>query len=180
MADITSFKTQMISGGARSNQFRVQVTFPTIAANASLAGTKLQFLAKSASLPSSNITDVVANYRGRPVHFAGEREFEPWSIEIYNDNDFVVRNAFESWVDQIQNAESSNGVLTPLLYQTDMQVFQLDRNDNVVKEYSFKDAWPMNIGAIQLSWDANNEIETFPVTFQYNYWTSPTSQGVAG
>jgi hypothetical protein len=61
-----------------------------------------------------------------------------------------------------------------------MQVFQLDRNDNVVKEYSFKDAWPMNIGAIQLSWDANNEIETFPVTFQYNYWTSPTSQGIAG
>lgn len=180
MADINAFKTQLLTGGARSNQFRVQITFPAIVNNAALAGTKLQFLAKSSSLPASNLADVTAMYRGRPVHFAGEREFEPWSIEVYNDNDFVVRNAFEAWVDTIQNAESSNGVMIPANYQTQMQVFQLDRNDVVVKEYTFIDAWPLNVGAIQLSWDANNEIETFPVTFQYNFWTSASSQGSSG
>lgn len=166
----------MINGGARSNQFRVQVTFPPIVPNASLIGQKLQFLAKSSSLPSSNLADIPVMYRGRPVHFAGEREFEPWSIEVYNDNDFGVRNAFETWIDLIQNARASTGLIQPALYQAVLNVYQLDRNDNVIKQYDFDSAWPMNVGQIALDWDANNQIETFPVTFQYNFWTSPTSQ----
>lgn len=177
MAQIAQFKAQMINGGARANQFMVQITFPTIVPNASLAGQKLQFVAKSASLPAQTITDIGVSFRGRPVHFAGEKEFQPWTIEVYNDNDFVVRNAFESWSDTIQNAESTNGTQNPLLYQVDMQVLQMDRNDQVVKEYTFKDAWPMDVGQIALDWDANNQIEIFPVTFQYNYWTSSSSQG---
>jgi hypothetical protein len=178
MTDISAFKAQMISGGARANQFQCMITLPSIIPNGSIAGQKLQFLAKSASLPASNVSDIPVSYRGRPVHFAGEREFEPWTIEIYNDNDFIVRNALEAWVDTIQNAESTNGAINPGMYQVDMSVLQLDRNDNVVKEYVFFDAWPLNIGQIQLDWETNNQIETFPVTFQYNFWRSPTSEGM--
>lgn len=178
MASITDFKAQMISGGARPNQFRVQITFPSIVPNGSIAGTKLQFLAKSSTLPSSSLADVGVMYRGRPIHFAGEREFQPWNISVYNDNDFLVRNAFEAWVDTIQKSTSTNGTVSPLLYQIDMQVQQLDRNDRIVKEYTFYDAWPVDVGQIQLDWDANNQIETFPVTFQYNSWVSASSLGV--
>lgn len=179
ISDISAFKAQMIQGGARANQFRVLITLPSIIPNASVAGQKLEFLAKSSTLPDSTVADVNIMYRGRPVHFSGEREFSPWRIDVYNDNDFIVRNALESWVDTMQNAESTNGATSPSSYQVDMQVQQLDRNDNVVKEYTFRDAWPLNVGEIQLDWGANNEIEVFPVTFQYNYWTSPTSSGVA-
>jgi hypothetical protein len=56
-----------------------------------------------------------------------------------------------------------------------MEVIQLDRNENAIKTYKFEDAWPMNIGSIQLDWDDAGQIERFPVTFQYNYWTSITS-----
>lgn len=178
MADISAFKAQMIQGGARSNQFRVEITFPAIVPNGALAGQKLQFLAKAAQLPQSSVADVNVMYRGRPVHFAGEREFQPWSIEVYNDNDFVVRNAFEAWIDTIQDAESTNGLQAPNLYQVDMSVIQTDRNDREVKRYTFKDAWPTEVGQIALDWDSNNQIEVFPVTFQYNYWVSATSQGV--
>lgn len=178
MADISAFKAQMIQGGARSNQFRVEINFPSIVPNGSLAGQKLQFLAKSTQLPQSSVSDVAVMYRGRPVHFAGEREFQPWNIEVYNDNDFVIRNAFEAWIDSIQNAENTNGIQQPSLYQIDMSVIQTDRNDREVKRYKFVDAWPMEVGAIALDWENNNQIEVFPVTFQYNYWTSPTSQGV--
>ncbi len=180
MSQISQFKAQMINGGARPNQFMVQIQFPTIVpmgTSGGQAGQKLQFLAKSASLPSSTVADVAVSFRGRPVHFAGERDFQPWSIEVYNDNDFIVRNAFESWVDTIQNSESTNGTQNPNLYQVDMQVLQMDRNDRVVKEYTFKDAWPQEVGMIGLDWEANNQIEIFPVTFQYNYWTSSSSQG---
>jgi T4-like virus tail tube protein gp19 len=180
MADISAFKAQMIQGGARANQFRVEITFPAIIPNGALAGQKLQFLAKSSQLPASAVSDVSVMYRGRPVHFAGEREFAPWSIEVYNDNDFLVRNAFEAWIDTIQNSENTNGLQSPALYQVDMAVIQTDRNDLEVKRYTFKDAWPTEVGAISLDWESNNQIETFPVTFQYNFWTSPTSQGALG
>ncbi len=178
MADISAFKAQMVQGGARPNQFRVLITIPSIIPNASIAGQKIEFLAKSSVLPESTVSDLGIMYRGRPVHIAGEREFSPWRVDIYNDNDFIVRNAMEAWVDTIANAESTNGAVNPNMYQIDMQVQQLDRNDNVVKEYTFRDAWPLTVGEISLDWDANNQIEIFPVTFQYNYWTSPTSQGV--
>ena len=170
MADITQFKAQMLTGGARPNQFKCIIAFPGIVSGGGIAGPKMEFLARSASLPESILADVAVPYRGRVVHFAGEREFQPWNIEVYTDNDFVVRSAMEDWVNKIQNAATTNGILEPLAYQTDIQVYQLDRNDVIVKEYNFKDAYPLTVGAIQLSWDAANQIETYPVTFQYNYW----------
>lgn len=168
MATISAFKAQMALGGARPNQFRVELTFPAFVGAA--AGNAAQFLCKAAQLPASVIEDIVAPYRGRPVHFAGERTFQPWTVSIYNDNDFLVRNAMEAWSDGIANLDATNGLLNPTDYQVQMSVYQLDRNDNVVKTYTFYDAYPTNVGAIGLSYDANNQIEEFEVEFTYNYF----------
>lgn len=177
MADIADFKARMRFGGARANQFSCILTVPPGVPGGG-AVEQVQFLAKGASLPASNVSDVPVSYRGRIVHFAGEREFEPWTVEVYNDNDFSVRNMLEAWVDSVQNAETTHGSLNPGSYQTQMQVNQLDRNDVIVKTYNFQDAYPVSVGAIALDWDTNNAIEVYSVTFQYNYWTSPTSEGV--
>lgn len=172
MSNISEFKAQMTSGGARPNQFRVFITFPAGVNNASLVGQKLQFLCKTASLPASKVGDTEIKYRGRQVHFAGERDFQPWEVTVYCDNDFVVREAFENWAFAIQSTDSTSGTQSPSAYQVDMTVQQLDRMDRVVKEYTFHDAWPSEIGNIALDWDQNNSIETFNVTFTYNFWTS--------
>lgn len=171
MAGIADFKANMKFGGARNNQFRVIATLPQgLVGSAQVAGQRVQFMAKAASIPASSIADVEVMYRGRPVHFAGERTFQPWNITIYNDNDFVVRNAFEEWVNGIGDAASTTGVLTPAEYQTDLEVQQLSRNDEVLKSYRFFDAYPVEVGDIQLSWDQNNSIQEFNVTFVYNFW----------
>jgi hypothetical protein len=178
MARISDFKSQMSQGGLRLNQFRCEITFPQIVQLGAQAGQKLQFLAKGAQAPASNMADVVVNYRGRPVHFAGEREFEPWTIDVYTDTDMVVRNAFESWINVMQNTDSTAGIQQPGLYQIPMSVIMTDRNDRSVKKYTFQDAFPVSVGALQLDWDANNQIAIFPVTFQYNYWTADGVQGI--
>ena len=171
MADISSFKAQMKTGGARSNAFKCIITPPQgIVSGAALAGQKIEFMAKSASLPSADIADIEVMYRGRPVHFAGERTFQPWTISVYNDNDFIVRDAFENWVNAISRADSTNGTLLPSAYQVDLEVYQLDRNDRQLKKYIFRDAYPTNVDAISLSWDENNRIQEYNVTFQYNFW----------
>ena len=51
-----------------------------------------------------------------------------------------------------------------------MSVYQLDRNDRVIKEYRFFDAYPVSIGAIGLDYEDNARIEQFDVTFVYNYF----------
>jgi hypothetical protein len=49
-----------------------------------------------------------------------------------------------------------------------------------LKVYKFSDAYPTNIGQIQLDYDAANQIETFDVEFTYNYFTSNTGTDTDG
>ena len=98
-------------------------------------------------------------------------------MSIYNDTNFNIRNALEKWSDGIQNVDATTGVTNPLDYQVDLQVQQLDRNGSVIKTYTFIDAFPTEVGDIALGYDQGTAIETFNVTFLYNFWTSDTSTG---
>jgi hypothetical protein len=180
MANISDFKAQLTGGGARANQFYVQLTFPAFVTLGIVAGQQSQFLCKSAQLPASTIENFGVQYRGRAVNFAGERSFAPWSVQIYNDTNFNIRNALEQWSNGIQNLIGTTGLTNPNAYQVDLSVNQLDRNGAVIKSYTFHDAYPTEVGTIELDFDTVNAIETFPLTFQYNYWTSNTSTGANG
>ena len=175
MANISDFKAQMVGGGARPNQFRVDLTFPSFVAAGGITGLRAQFLCKAAQLPQSTIDNTQVFYRGRQVNFAGERTFAPWTITVYNDTTFGVRNALEKWSDGIMNNSQTNGRTNPGDYQVDLLVTQLDRNGAAIKSYTFRDAYPTVIAPIQLDYDANNVIEMFDVEWTYNYWTSNTS-----
>lgn len=171
MANISAFKAQMQSGGARPNQFRVELTFPQfVGTTGMIAGQSAEFLCKATTLPASTIEDTQGWYRGRPVHFAGERSFTPWTVTVYNDANFLIRNMFERWHHGVLNYATTNGILRPTDYQVDMSVYQLDRNDVDLKKYNFYDAYPINIGAIALDFEQNNQLETFDVEFVYNYF----------
>lgn len=180
MANISDFKAQLTGGGARANQFRVQITFPSFVNLGIVAGLQTQFLCKSAQLPASTVENFGVQYRGRAVNFAGERSFAPWTIQVYNDTNFNIRNAMEQWSNGIQNLAATTGLTNPRDYQVDLAVHQLDRNGATVKTYNFIDAYPTEVGSIELDYDTVNSIETFPITFQYNYWTSNTSTGGGG
>lgn len=174
MANIADFKAQMIGGGARPNQFRVELTFPSYVTLGVVAGQRAQFLCKAAQLPASTIETLPVLYRGRPVNFAGERTFQPWTVTIYNDTTFGIRNALEQWQSGIQNYNTTNGRVNPTEYQVDLSVHQLDRNGATIKSYKFVDAFPTTISAIGLDYEQQNAIEQFDVEFQYNFFTSAT------
>jgi hypothetical protein len=171
MANISNFKAQMQGGGARPNQFVVELTFPafvgTIGNNAAQAAS---FLCRASSLPASQQEDIQLSYRGRPVHFAGERSFAPWSISVYNETNFLIRNMFEIWQNGMLEYATTNGIMRPMDYQVDMAVYQLDRNDRVIKGYTFYDAYPTNVSSIALDFEQNNTVEQFDVDFVYNYF----------
>lgn len=170
MARISDFKAALTGGGFRPNQFRVELSFPSWVGLGLVAGQQAQFLVKAASLPSSNIENIQLGYRGRPVNEAGERTFEPWAVSIYSDTTFNIRSALERWSDGIQQYQTTEGRTSPGDYQVDMTVHALDRSGAILKTYRFYDAYPTNIGPMQLDFDNNNQIGLFDTTFVYNYF----------
>ena len=112
------------------------------------------------------------------MKIAGDRRFEEWTVTIINDVEFKLRNEFEKWMNAISNHADIGGTQNPELYFTDLTVKQFDRDESVKKTYHFKDAWPTNVSAIDLSYGDVDTIERFTVTWAYQYWTSNTTDGV--
>lgn len=175
MATIADFQAALIGGGARANQFRVQLTFPGFVTAGSIAGPKAQFLCHGAGLPESVIGVAPAQFRGRDIKLSGERTFGNWDITCYNDTDFSIRNAFEQWVDGMGNSTKVGGLVSPASYLADMSVAQLDRNGLIIKNYSFVGCFPISVSGIQLAFGSNDQIEDFTISFALQYWTSDTT-----
>lgn len=167
--DISKFKGLLGAGGARPNQFRILLSFPSYVA---VPNPEYSLLVTGAAVPASNVNPTLVQYRGREVKLAGERIFDPWTITIVNDTEFSLRRPFEEWMNGMNNLVDNTGVLTPRDYQIDLEVEHLDRNDEVLQTYKLHSAFPINMSEIALQYGQNDVIEEFTVTFQYQHYTT--------
>ena len=192
---ITDFKTKLAGGGARPNLFEVEIpSFPSSITSAwdgktaDREGDMFRFMCKGAQLPASNIAEIPIPFRGRILKVAGDRTFDTWTVTIINDESFILRNAFESWMNVISRTDTNTGVTNPNSYMTNAQVHQLGRGYSSgafatsgslskggtavtpLKSYTFFGIFPTEISAIELSYDNSDVIEEFTVTFQVQYW----------
>ena len=174
MANINDFKAKLAGGGARANQFKVTMPFPGYA---QVGGEieDLAFLCTTAQIPAMNVGLVNVPFRGRQIKIAGDRTFADWSITVLNDTNFKLRNAFERWQNGINNMTDNEGLSNPVDYQVDAFVDQLDRNGNTLKSYTLRGAFPVEVSDIALNYATNDEVETFGVTFQYQYFETNTT-----
>ena len=176
--NVERFKSALTNGGARPNQFAVQLSFPTFVANQSLAVARAPFLVSVAELPGQTVNPAIVQYRGREVKFVGDRVYAPWTITVLNDAEMSIRTAMEQWMNGMEDYAAKTGRLQPSEYQRDMQVFQLDRNGNALKSYNIVNAFPVDLSPVALDFGANDQISSFTVTFQYQHFT--TSNNPAG
>lgn len=177
MAGVSQFRANFKGLGARPNRFRINMTFPQFVPNGNVAGRTLQVLGKGTSLPESTIGMAVVQYHGRMLNLPGDRTFQPWTVSIYNDEDFLLRNAFETWSNLINSHRGNLASASLPLLMTNPTVDQLGKDDTVLKTYKFYNLWPTEISPIQLDYGMNDEVEMFDVTFQYDEWTSDTTPG---
>jgi len=165
--NVERFKSELTNGGARPNQFAVQLTFPNYVTGRAAAVTKSPFLISVAELPGQTIGVAPVYYRGRLIKMAGDREFAPFQCTILNDSGFTIRSALEQWMNGMENLGNKTGALQPAQYQTDMFISQLDRNGSVLKQYKLIGAFPVELGAVGLDFGSNDQLSTFSVSFQY-------------
>lgn len=184
MAGIQSFKSRVAGDFSRPNLFKCVVDFPTGTVGKDEASKLGEFTVRAANLPATQLGIVEVPYRGRVLKIAGDRTFEPWTITIMNDKNFVLRNAFESWAQGVQEyTQNVTTVGTDVnSYFKDMRVIQYDRfgdlkdsadaeaEPNVLAEYRFYDTFPTNVAAIDLDYGSNDAISEFTVELQVQYW----------
>ena len=168
---IDEFRSRLIGGGARANQFKVEINNPANAGAPDINLRTAAFLCSATSLPGMSVEEIEVPFRGRTIRIAGDRDFaDPWEVTFLNDTDFSIRNSMERWNNAINDLATGRGVNNTLDYCADLTVSQLDRDDRVIKVYKFVNAWPQAIAAIDLSSASATEIESFAVTFRYQHF----------
>ena len=171
LLNIENFKANLAQGGAKTNLFEVRVLGTGVDAKAS-------YLCKAASFPGVTIEPIVIPFRGRQIKVAGDKTFESWELTFYNDNQFVVRKAYEAWSSNMVSHDTGLGNLVSIQggadsYKRDLEVVQLDKKTGTATTnvYYFKGAFPSTISPIELDYD-NGDIQQFTVTMEYDYWTT--------
>jgi hypothetical protein len=171
--NINSFKQNgLVYGGARPSLFNVRLSVPQGIGIDNVSVQKFEFVCRTAELPASSVGEFDVPYFGRKIKLAGDRTFADWQVNVMNDEDFAVRSMFETWSNALNRLVSN--VRDPALsrenYKSDLEVIQYSKDGEIIRSYAIIGAFPTEIGAISLDWDTQNSIETFPVTFSYDYW----------
>jgi len=173
------FKAALVNGGARPNQFAVQLSFPTYVAGAANAVRRAPFLVTIAELPGQTVNPAIVQYRGREVKFAGDRVFAPWTITVLNDADMSIRTSIEQWMNGMDDLVFKVGRLNPIEYQKPVDIFQLDRNGNILKSYQLQNAFPIDLSPVGLDFGVNDTISSFTVTWQYQQFVAGDNVGTS-
>jgi hypothetical protein len=171
--NLNEFKSSALEGGgARANLFEVQGSI-----GGANADRDLSFLCKSASLPPSDIGEIVVPWRGRQFKMPGDKTFGDWEITIISDAAWRLRGNFEAWMNQFNshatNVSKVKGIV-PNLFQ-DWTMRLLDREGNKLREYTLVGCWPKSVGEIAMAMDSNDSLAEFSVTMTYQWWESPST-----
>lgn len=168
--NINEFKSRgLTKGGVRPSLFQVQIN-PNIGEDA-VALDKFTFTCRASEVPAATVDSINVPYFGRQVKLAGDRTFADWSVTVMNDEDYLVRNMFEDWSNKINQLVGNVKLLPANTYKnTDALVTQFSKDGSVIRAYNFVGIFPVQVSNMALDWDNTNAIQTFDVTFAYDYW----------
>ena len=175
------FRSEMRGDGARPALFDVLLTAPSWVG---FPTSQFPFKCSAAELPASKLGHKAISYFGHDVNFAGDRTYDDWTVQIYNDEDFAIRDAFEIW----QNGMDRNTQATsmregadssPSSYVGQAIVRQYGKVGGIIKEYKFSNLWPSQVDAIRVNWDEKDTVESFGVVFKLDYYIPISGSGNA-
>jgi len=149
---------------ARPNKFMVEI--PALS-------DRFRFMAKGASVPPVSTGEVSRGFMGRKVYLAGDVQFEPWTVTVYNDAEFGIWDEIHQWFYQTDATDGNVFGATPAEYKREGFVHQYKRDTTgkkPVKTFGMQGMFPINIGEIRLDWEDNNSVQVFEVTFRYDYF----------
>jgi hypothetical protein len=171
--NVSNFRAALTYDGARPSLFRVKCIAP---AWVGLPVEKFTFLARAASIPSSQVGERIVDYFGQAIKLAGDRTYPDYELQVINDESFDIHDAFERWHNGISQYSRTDAVRVdgassnPLSYTGTVLIEQFGKEGNIIKTYELVNAWVGAISGIALDWRDSNNIEEFSVSFKYDYF----------
>ncbi len=172
---INDMRARLNGGGARPNLFEIVLPFPAIANSGSEASSKLTFTCKAAQMPGADLTPINVPYFGRMIKVPGSRNFQEWTTTVINDEDFLVFNALNSWMNAINSHAGNIREVgnAPNDFMSTADVIHYGKGGDVIKTMKIINMWPSSVAPIDLGWEINDQVEEFTCIWQYDYWEAP-------
>ena len=162
-------------GLSKPNRFEVHIFFPSgIAAEAGVptGGENIVSLfCENANLPVQNIAVKQQKIYGpnyqRPISVDYGGEGLPMTFLV--DGKMNVKSIFDIWISKIVDP-IQYFVYHPSSYTSQIKIMQLDDEDNIVYTVVLEDAFPRNVGMLELNQSIQNQVHKLNVTFAYRRW----------
>ena len=130
--------------------------------NWSMAG----LLVQSCKIPDNTLTYDMDRMHNSPNIKITGRSYEPLVVTFRMDSDSANHRAFNDWVNAIEDPYTGLRAL-PVDIEADIQVNLHNRNGYPHTAIMFSGCVPVVVSGPQLSYEDNNQISTFDVTFAY-------------
>ena len=174
---LSSFKSALQFGGARSSLFNMTVYVPGTFEGTTMTGVgallqTFHLQCNVSAIPPLTVTPIEKQYFGRTVKIPGDIVYGDLTTTVMNAEDYSVRNAIEKWMDKMNGHVSNKGFSNNTDWVTDLELIQYSKDGESLMYYEFIDCWPQTLAEIPLSYDTASDIEQFDVTWAYNYYTT--------
>lgn len=171
--NINEFRAALSRNGVmRQTNYAVNITPPSTL-NDSIVR-EIPLMCDSAQIPGTSFNSDVFRHKGY-----GLDERRPNGINVEDVSLTFVGDArghllkfFDKWGNKIMNSHDNTGPGTerfgyPSEYYGTIELYMYDIAGNKVTVHTYQDAWPVNIGNIQVGWGLNDQVVILPVTFTY-------------
>jgi len=165
---IDDFKS-VFDGGTRPNRFVIEGEIGSFGAVESR-------LVKAGSVPVQTVGILQIPYRGRIAKIPGDRVYAEWTFTMIDDATLGIRSSFEMWHEKFNQHEENIVSDQSMLSGTGSEfamwtVQQLDMSGNTIpaRKIELHNCWPVEIGAIDLSYDTADTLTEYNITLAYDY-----------
>ena len=173
-SSINTFRGKFL-GGTRQNRFSVFGAFPDFMTGGGPLGEE-RLLVKAAQFPPATMGIIPVPFRGRIAKVPGDRQYLEWQIVVLDDAEGSIYKRFQEWNmlmnDPEANVQNESWTDTAGGGLTDWAIQHFDLEGSPLKTAILSNCWPVEVGAIDLSYDLLDTVVEFPVTIAYDYYTT--------
>lgn len=132
---------------------------------------KTAYLVRSSNLPAGTIEPIEVPWQGQTYKIGSTHTFDTWSCTFNVDMAADIRKNFLEWQKKIHDPET-NEHGEPDSYLATVKIELLGTSGDPILTYTLEQAWPSEVGEVDLAYDNKTEVAQFDVTFNYNWYTT--------
>jgi hypothetical protein len=129
---------------------------------------KIPYLCHTSSIPFPTFSEGKIFYNNRDHKIATKEDYDPITMSFYIDVHSSVPKLLKDWMDLIIDPTTKQmGYRKDYVGSADITLY----DSWLMKKIHIKihELWPININALELSWNTKDTISEIPVDFNYDY-----------